>query len=66
MASNWRPDSEEAALPPRLSETWSDKFADQLPASLWPKLRIPYYVLSGIFLLMVVIGLANMLLHSRF
>jgi hypothetical protein len=37
MASSWRPDSEQAALPPRLSETWSDRFVDQWPAILWPR-----------------------------
>jgi hypothetical protein len=31
IASQWKPDSEEAALPPRFSETMSDKFADRLP-----------------------------------
>jgi hypothetical protein len=60
IASQWKPDSEEAALPPRLSETMADRFADQLPQWLWPKLRIPYYVFSGIFLLLVFAGLVLM------
>jgi hypothetical protein len=66
LASSWRTDSDQAALPPRLGETWSDKFADQWPAMLWPKVRIPYYIFSGLFLLLVVAGLANMLLRSHF
>jgi len=66
LASNWQPDSEQAALPPRLGETWSDKFADLWPAIIWPKVRIVYYVFSGLFLLLVVIGLAKMMLRSNF
>ena len=61
IASKWKTDSEEAALPPRLNETWSDKFADQLPLILWPKARIPYYIFGGCVLTLVSIGLAAML-----
>jgi hypothetical protein len=58
IAAGWKPDSEEAALPPRLGETWGDRFADQLPAWLWPKVRILYYILSMGFLALLVIGVA--------
>ncbi len=64
LASRWQPDSEQAALPPRLNETWSDKFVDQWPARVWPIARIPYYICSCIFLLLVVAGLATMVLRS--
>jgi hypothetical protein len=58
IASRWKPESDEAVLPPRWSDTWSDKFADQLPMWLWPKVRIFYYVLSAGYLLVFAIGLA--------
>ena len=58
IASHWRSDSEEAAPAPRWSETWSDKFADQLPMWLWPKIRIGYYFLSASYFLLVAIGFA--------
>jgi hypothetical protein len=64
IASKWKTDSEEAALPPRLNETWSDKFADQLPAILWPKARIAYYIFGGCVLILVSIGLASMLANA--
>jgi hypothetical protein len=57
IASKWKPDSEEAALPPRLGATWGDKFADRFPMWLWPKIRIPYYVFSAGLLVLIVIGL---------
>ena len=66
IASQWKPDSEEAALPPRLGETMSDKFADRLPQWLWPKLRIPYYVLSIIFMILIFTGLILMQTRGSF
>ena|SRR5205814_2562894 len=58
IAAGWKADSEEAALPPRWGDTWSDKFADRLPLWLWPKVKVLYYVLSVCFLVLSLIGIA--------
>lgn len=63
IAAHWRPDSDDAILPPRFAETWGDKIADQLPMWLWPKIRILYYVFSTCFLLLVAAGLIMMVRH---
>ncbi len=63
VASVWKPGSEEAILPPRLGDNLTDKLADKLPMWLWPKVRIPYYVFSVVFLFLVAAGLAVMMLH---
>lgn len=65
IASRWKPESEEAVLPPRLSETWTDKFADRLPTRLWPKVRFVYYAFSAAFVLLVIFGLTMMLTGHR-
>ncbi len=65
IASRWKPEADEAAPIPRFSETWSDKFADQLPMWLWPKLRIPYYVFSAGFLFFLAFGLLMLLGHHK-
>ena len=57
MSSHWKTDSDATATAPRWGETWSDKFADQLPMWLWPKIRILYYILSACYLLLTVVGL---------
>ncbi|HZQ21584.1 MAG TPA: hypothetical protein VFA89_02195 [Terriglobales bacterium] len=57
IAATWKAESEEAILPARLNESFADKLADQLPARLWPKLRMVYYIYSAGFLLLVVAGL---------
>jgi hypothetical protein len=62
-ASRWQADSEEAALPPRLGETWGDKFADKLPMWLWPKIRYLYYVFSACLLVLSIVGM--LIRHSR-
>ncbi len=62
IAANWRPDSEDSVLPPRFSETWIDKFGDVLPAKLWPKLRIPYYIFSAGYFVVVALGIVLVLL----
>ena len=47
------------------NETWKDKFVDQWPAKMWPKLRYVYYVYSTGFLFLVTLGLTMILLRSR-
>lgn len=64
IASRWKPEADQAAPIPRFSETWGDKFADQLPMWLWPKLRIPYYIFSACFLVVVAIGIAILMHRS--
>ena len=58
IAARWKPDSDEAVLPPRWADTWSDKFADRLPMWLWPKVRILYYILSVCYLILFALVLS--------
>ena len=57
IAATWKPESEEAILPPRMNETFFDKLADQLPRWLWPKIRIVYYIYAVSWFLFVIAGL---------
>lgn len=63
IAALWKPESEEAALPPRLDTTWSDKFVDRFPMWLWPKIRVFYYAYAVCFFVLMDIGLATTLAH---
>ena len=63
IAARWKPDSEDALLPPRFSETLTDKFVDRVPMWLWPKVRILYCIFSAVFLLFLVFGLLIALGH---
>lgn len=57
IAGKWKPDSEEAALPHRMAETFADKFSDVWPAFIWPKVKVLYYIFSFGFLTLTVAGL---------
>ncbi len=60
IAGNWKPESDEAALPPRLGDTFFDKLSDKWPAFIWPKVKVLYYVFSVGYLALIVAGLIVM------
>ena len=64
IAGAWKPDSEEAALPPRFGETFFDKLADKWPAFVWPKVKVLYYIFSLALLAVVVAGVIVMRLRG--
>ena len=57
IASTWNSESREATPPPRLADTWSDKFCDTMPMWLWPNVRIPFFVFSIAFLMLDALGM---------
>lgn len=65
IASGWKADSEEAALPPRMGDTFADKFSDKWPAFIWPKVKILYYIFSFVLLVLIVSSLIIMALRGN-
>jgi hypothetical protein len=65
IAAGWKPDSDEAALPPRLGETFFDKVADLWPAFIWPKMKVVYYIFSFGYLALTVAGIIVIMLRGR-
>jgi len=64
IAARWKSDSDEAALPPRMGETWGDRFVDRLPIRLWPKLKIVYYIFGTGYLVLTLLGILTMALAA--
>jgi len=64
IAALWRPESEEAVMPPRLGATWGEKFADKFPTWLWPKFRIFYYLYAVCFFVIVAAGFVAEFAHG--
>jgi hypothetical protein len=60
LASRWKPAAEDEDRPMRFNETFRDKLVDQLPPRLWPILRIPFFVASGLLVLFLLYALAMM------
>jgi len=56
LASEWKPAAEGEDRPTRFSESFGDKYVDQLPRLLWPKLQIPFFVLGTAMLLLSLLG----------
>jgi hypothetical protein len=64
IASTWKSTSENAVLPPRLGDTFADKFADLWPAWIWPKVRWGYYIFSTAVMLFFLLGIVFIVLRS--
>ena len=65
LASEWKPSAEDVDRPTRFSETLADKYIDQMPAKLWPKMQIPFLVLAITMLLLSLAG-AALIVATRF
>jgi hypothetical protein len=48
MASKWRSSGNVDESPAPLSETFADKLSDLLPAIVWPKTRLVFYVFAAL------------------
>jgi len=62
IASEWRPAAEDEDRPQRFSETLRDKLVDAWPPVLWPRLQIPFYVLSALWFLLSLLELIGVVL----
>lgn len=67
IAASWKSQAGEGDMPIRFNETWGDKFADTLPARIWPKAQIAHYFFSAALLALITLGLATAFLsrHAR-
>ncbi len=53
LASRWEAPAEGEDRPMRFNETFRDKLVDQLPPRLWPVLRIPFFVVAAMLILLL-------------
>lgn len=70
LVNRWRKSpalqADDEPEPMRFNESWQDKFRDQLPRRLWPKLRIPFYIIAGLFVMLEALGVFSLwVLHLR-
>lgn len=63
LASEWRPAAEGEDRPTRFNETFADKLVDQLPAKLWPIMKVPFFILAGIYLALILMGFGADIVH---
>jgi hypothetical protein len=65
LAAEWKPAAEGEDRPTRFNQSLADKYIDQIPAKLWPRLQIPFIILAILVLLLELLGL-GILLVQRF
>jgi hypothetical protein len=58
LASEWHPAGPNEDRPTRFNETFSDKLVDQLPAKAWPILKVPFFIIASLYLLLIFAGFA--------
>lgn len=58
LASEWRPAAEGEDRPTRFNETFSDKLVDQMPPKMWPFLKVPFFIVASLYLLLILAGFA--------
>ena len=54
-----------SSLPTRMNETWTDKLVDQLPARVWPRTRVIFYIGVGLYLILECIGIVALVFKIR-
>jgi hypothetical protein len=65
IAARWKPESDDAALPPRMSDTFVEGFRDTWPEWIWPKIRIPYFIFAFGLLVVGTAGIVMLALKGR-
>jgi hypothetical protein len=63
LASEWRPAGPDEDRPTRFNESFGDKFVDQMPAKVWPVARVPFFIISTLYLVLVFAGFAIQIVH---
>jgi len=63
LASEWRPAGPDEDRPTRFNETFSDKLVDQMPAKLWPVLKVPFFIIASLYLLLIFAGFTIQIIH---
>lgn len=64
VASRWMHHGDPEAFPERMQETWRDRLVDQLPARVWPKTRVLFFVVAGVYLFLLFFGSIVLARHS--
>ena len=65
IASRWAKAGDPDLIPIRLNQTWQDKLVDQMPAKVWPRFRVAFYVLSAMVFLLTLADRIATVMHPH-
>ena len=63
LASEWRPAGPDEDRPTRFNESFTDKLVDQMPAKLWPFVKVPFFIVSALYLVLIFARFAIQIIH---
>lgn len=64
IASKWVKAGDPNLLPARMNATWRDRLVDQMPAKVWPRVRVIFYIIAALTLFLTVWGVIAAVLHG--
>jgi hypothetical protein len=56
IANRWSKLGDPAVMPDRRTETFIDKFVDQMPARVWPPMQVPFFCIAALYLILSILG----------
>lgn len=56
VAARWKLRGDPEAFPERLKTTLKERFVDQMPMRVWPRARVGFFILAGIYMLLSIAG----------
>ncbi len=66
IAKRWAKRGDPDVFSERMRETWRDRLADQMPAYLWPKSRIIFFGVAGVYMALLILGIVFVVQHPRY
>jgi hypothetical protein len=57
IADKWAKQGGAEAMPERRDDTFADKLVDKMPAAVWPKAKVPFFMIAGLYMLMTILGI---------
>ena len=63
LASEWKPAGEGEDRPTRFNETIVDKFVDQMPAKLWPRIQPVFFAVGAALFALELLGVGAVVWH---
>ena len=63
IAAKWAASGQPDVMPDRFNTTFTDKLVDQMPAKVWPKARVPFYCLAGVYVALTALGMVMLAMH---
>ena len=63
IAAKWAGQGDPETMPERRNETFSDKFVDQMPMKVWPKARIAFFCVAGLYVALTLLGAMMLAMH---